>query len=151
MFCTSLCGPRTKKFGDPALNYAIVPALAYNICNAVWPIDCTNRCFVAKNSLAYFAQPPPLYISMLFPVCFRCCCFDCLSYLTLIRCICYFPFIRCETSSIKNWFVLATGLAAEQLTHIRSFANRLRFIYVRTFQSAKPEVFDVSMFSSARN
>ena len=45
--------------------------------------------------------------------------FPYLSCLTLIRCIFHFSFITCETTSVRNWFVLATRLA-EQLNHTLS-------------------------------
>ena len=59
---------------------------------------------------------PPLVHRHAFP-CICCCCFVYLFYLTWFDEFCYFSYNTCEKSSMKNWFMLATGMA-EQLTHM---------------------------------
>ena len=64
--------------------------------------------------------------------------------------LCCFSFLTCEMSSIKGWFTLALGLA-KQLNHIvfrQLFAIK---ICHRSHQFAKPDVFDVFIFSSTCN
>jgi len=63
---------------------------------------------------------PPTVDSMLFSHCFYCCLFAYFIWHWFVA-FCYFSFNTCETSSIKNWFVLATEMS-ESLTHM-VFAN----------------------------
>ena len=72
-------------------------------------ILCWCHCFPSYLPLQLLT--PPLYIGMLFPHVFL--FFFCLFHLTLIWCFYYFFnyfFTTCKTSSIKIWFLLATGL-----------------------------------------
>ena len=65
--------------------------------------------------LQLFTPPPVQYTGMLFPNCL-CCCFSAYFTWRWFDAFYYF-FCAYETSSMKTWFVLATGLA-ENLTQL---------------------------------